>query len=113
MMMGGIALAACLIPLIAIGMLVVAFIQALTGGSSELLERLLPPGVPAIQAATDPPQRRVGGQRVDYAPIGARQSGAANSAESLDYVRRCHKCGTSITQKLDRCPTCGTKLYWE
>jgi hypothetical protein len=73
MMMGSVALAACLIPLIAIGVLVVAFIQALTGGSSELLERLLPPGVPIVRAVTDPPRQRVREQRVDYAPIGARQ----------------------------------------
>lgn len=113
MMMGSVALAACLIPLIAIGMLVVAFIQALTGGSSELLERLLPPGVPAIRAATDPPRQRVREQRVEYARMGARRARAESSAEVLDYVRRCHECGTGITHRLDRCPTCGAKLYWE
>jgi len=113
-MMGGVALAACLIPLIAIGMLVVAFIQALAGGSPELLERLLPPGVPAIRATTDPPRERARNkQSVNFAPIGSRKVGAESGAELLDYVRHCHKCGMSITHKLDRCPTCGAKLYWE
>ena len=50
MMMGGLALVACLVPLIAIGMLVVALIWALTGKSSDLLERLLLPTYQVIKA---------------------------------------------------------------
>lgn len=113
MMMGGVALAVCLIPLIAVGVLAVAFVQALTGGSSELLNRLLPPGIPAIRAATDPPRLRGHKQRVDYAPIGVRQTRGEARAETLDYDRQCQECGTSITRKLEYCPTCGAKLYWE
>jgi hypothetical protein len=113
MMMGGLALIACLVPLIAVGMLVVALIGVLMGKSPDLLERLLPPGIPVVRPAKDstPPQAKE--RRVDYEPLGTRHAHVEDTAEPLGYVRTCHECGASIERRLDNCPSCGAKLYWK
>jgi hypothetical protein len=113
MMMGGLALAACLVPLIAIGMVVVALIGVLMGKSPDLLERLLPPGIHAVRPVADPAPHQAKEQRVDYEPLGTRQTHVEDTAEPLGYVRTCHECGASIERKLDNCPSCGAKLYWK
>ena len=107
MMMGGVALIACLIPLVAVGILAVAVIGSVTGRSPDLLRRVLPPGIL--------PDREQTGASVGKEPD--RQAGsqqrAAGHARKLGYVRTCHECGTQIDRKWDYCPSCGAKLYWE
>jgi hypothetical protein len=74
-MMGGVLLAALLIPLIAVVKLTVALISALTGDGADLLKRLLPLGIPAIRAVTDPPPTRKIETPSAFEPLGTRQAG--------------------------------------
>jgi hypothetical protein len=107
MMMGGLALAGCLIPLIAAGMLVVALISALMGKSTDLLEQLLPPGI-----LPDPTGEKTAPD-VNRHAFASHNEPSDHAVQPIGYDRSCHECGWIVQYRWDYCPHCGARFYWD